>query len=232
MQKLDEILENFALKHTFNNYAIIEDSRYSINRENITQKLSIEGRGGLCYDLNPLLYLELSDAGYNVKLLRASTFNIETNSYYKDLKTHIVILLSFNNRLYLIDSGYGANLPLTPVGFDGDIYSSRVGDFRIENFINDRGSHHLMMNLRHKNSDFELGYSLFLDDVIVDFDSELSIIEEIIATKSHFKDAPLYIKNTPNGHITITANSMTVVENYKVSKLVDFHPLFGSFFPH
>lgn len=218
MKKLEQILETFALKHTFNNNSIIENSRYEINLENISKRLNQNQSGGLCYELNPLFYKELKELGYDVHLVRASTFDTEKNSYYKDFKTHVAIILDFKDQKYLLDSGYGANIPLKAVNLNGDLTNSRVGEFKIEKFNTIAGEYHLHLNLHHKNEGFILGYSFFMKDIIDDINKNLFEIEEIIATKSHFKDAPLYIKNISNGHITVTSNSLTIVEDLKTTK--------------
>ena len=42
-----------------------------------------------------------------------------------------VILLSHNEQIYLIDTGFGVNLPLQPVPLSGQIARSANGEFRI-----------------------------------------------------------------------------------------------------
>src|SRR5699024_1887213 len=78
----------------------------------------IQKRGGLCYELN----------GFEVVLASAT---IWTDSFWGADRTHSIVLFYSEDKLYLVDSGTGTNLPMKPVLLDGEPVTSSVGAFRL-----------------------------------------------------------------------------------------------------
>ncbi|MGV2541386.1 arylamine N-acetyltransferase, partial [Bacillus pumilus] len=77
----------------------------------------LEGeRGGLCYDLNPLLYYVYNEAGLAVQLVQGSVYNKEACTLAIE-GTLAAIPLNHHNECFLIDAGFGANSPLEPEPF-------------------------------------------------------------------------------------------------------------------
>lgn len=50
-------------------------------------------------------------------------------------RTHVTILLKHEGQIYLIDTGFGGNLPLKPVPLNGETVISQNGEFRIKKKI-------------------------------------------------------------------------------------------------
>ncbi|MFA6760681.1 MAG: arylamine N-acetyltransferase [Sulfuricurvum sp.] len=222
-ENLNELLEHFALAFSFDNLAIVEQKRYPVTLENITHKLLRPKSGGLCYELNPLLYLYLSELGFSVKLTRATVYNADEDSWGLGKPTHLFVTLEHEGKSHLLDVGFGANLALAPIPLSGEVVSSRVGEFYITNKPTMHGSHRLMMKLRHKHTEFVTGYAFDPDDHLSSIEAGLEIIEDLVATKSHFANGKLHIKNTTDGHITTTEHSITTTKNYVSTKL-DLNP--------
>nr|WGD98653.1 arylamine N-acetyltransferase [Bacillus safensis] len=52
-----------------------------MNQEGLKQHLLEGNRGGLCYDLNPLLYYVLKEAGLSVQLLQGTVYIKEADTW-------------------------------------------------------------------------------------------------------------------------------------------------------
>ena len=106
--KLDVILEKTAKNIPFENICIIENKAKAISRENLVSKLLVKNEGGLCYELNSLLYLFLLENGFNVKVVRGVVYDHLAQKYPTFGRTHVTILLTHEDVTYLIDTGFGA----------------------------------------------------------------------------------------------------------------------------
>jgi len=209
-EMLDQILEKTATTFPFENLCIISNQTKSITKGNLLYKILEKKEGGLCYELNPLLYFFLLDNGFNVKLIRGDVYNQVTNSWSNLKGTHVAILLQHKGQVYLIDTGFGGNLPLKPVPLNGQITTSRNGDFRVKAFKSKFGDYILELKLRDKDEDWRRGYAFDSLQPIEDL-TELDDIQKIILEdeRSSFNKAPLITQLTKDGHVTLTHTSLT-----------------------
>ncbi|MDQ0221239.1 arylamine N-acetyltransferase family protein [Peribacillus cavernae] len=132
---LGPILEKTAKTFPFENLCIIGCNTGAITKENLMNKMLVRNEGGLCYELNSLLYFFLAESGFDVSLCRGVTYNNETQDWTAIGRTHVTILLKHMENTYLIDTGFGGNLPLVPVPLTGETVTSNNGEFRIKKEI-------------------------------------------------------------------------------------------------
>lgn len=91
----------------------------SLGFENIFQKLVIEFRGGYCYEQNLLLYEVLKYIGFKIKLqLGRVVWHRNENS--SAAKTHLLLIVEFNNQKYLVDCGFGTATLTSPLLLNDD----------------------------------------------------------------------------------------------------------------
>ncbi len=208
--QLSNVLERFALAIPFENLAII-DSRYApISKEQLTDKILRRGEGGLCYELNSLLYYWLLDNGWDAVLVSGVVYNHERQQYSPAGRTHVTILVRLEGHTYLIDTGFGSNLPLRPVPLSGEVVSSWNGEFRIAPVESELGNYRLEMRLKHKHADWMIGYVFDTERAIPD-NTELNAIQRTIAEHddSPFNKTRLTSKVTERGTITLTQENFT-----------------------
>ena len=86
----------------------------NISKNNLIEKLLIQKRGGLCYELNSLLYYFLMDCGFQVYKVAGTVYDLYDNKWKPD-DGHVIIILHHNNKDYVIDAGFASHLPLHPV---------------------------------------------------------------------------------------------------------------------
>ncbi|MGG0892223.1 arylamine N-acetyltransferase family protein [Cytobacillus horneckiae] len=203
---LDEVLKKTAAAIPFENKSILKQQAPFINKEYLSEKLLRNNEGGLCYELNPLLYHFLKENGMSVQLIRGTVFDQAEDTWSKTGNTHVLILLSHKNEQYVVDTGFGNNLPLTPVPLTGEIVTSENGAFRINHHDSE---YTLEMN---KNNEWKVGYKFSSNDIISD-DTELEEIRDIILKSplSPF-NKKLLITKCENG-MTLTLTESSFIQN-------------------
>jgi N-hydroxyarylamine O-acetyltransferase len=114
-----EVVENIQKKHlenfSFNNIAVLLKQTISLEIADIINKIVIGGLGGYCFEHNKLLHDALELLGFNVRILIARVIN---NQDIDTPRTHRITLLDFDNEQYIIDVGFGAMCPKTPIKID------------------------------------------------------------------------------------------------------------------
>jgi N-hydroxyarylamine O-acetyltransferase len=209
-EKLPEVLEKTAQNIPFENLSLIENKTRKITKENIINKIVDRHEGGLCYELNPLFFFYLKENGFKAVLTDGVVYNHAAGEYHQLGRTHVTLLLNHNEQMYLIDTGFGGNLPLKPVPLSGETISSYNGEFRIKKVNHENGDYCLEMKLKHKDTDWKIGYAFDSRNSIDDV-ANLNAVQTIIADhpKSSFNKHPLITRLTENGNITITDTTFT-----------------------
>lgn len=217
-EMLDTILEHTAKSIPFENTSIMEKKTYEINRQNVLNKMLVKQEGGLCYELNSLFYFFLLENGFHAVLVRGDVYQPDTKQYLTIGRTHATILLTHAGQTYVVDTGFGGNLPLKPVPLTGETVISENGEFRVKKVTSELGDHVLEMKLKHKDSDWRNGY-IFDSGRIADV-AECNEIQEIIDThpQSPFNKNRLLTKRTAGGTITLTDTTFTQWENGVMTK--------------
>ncbi|MFZ7946685.1 arylamine N-acetyltransferase family protein [Neobacillus sp. 19] len=218
-EKLAEVLEKTAQSIPFENLNIFEGKIQTITKENLMKKIVERNEGGLCYELNPIFYFYLLENGFNAVLTDGVVYNHAAEEYHQLGRTHVTILISHEEQTYLIDTGFGGNLPLKPVPLSGEIISSYNGEFRIKKVNHQYGKYCLEMKLKHKDRDWKIGYAFDSRKSIEDA-AKLNEIQTIISEhpKSSFNKHPLLTRLTKNGNITLTDTTFTKWADGIISK--------------
>ncbi|MEI4771400.1 arylamine N-acetyltransferase [Psychrobacillus sp. FJAT-51614] len=209
-EALDIILEKTAKNIPFENLCILEKKTSDITKENLINKILVKKEGGLCYELNSILYFFLIENGFNAVLARGVIFENATQNYLTLGRTHVTILVNHEDQQYLIDTGFGGNLPLKPVPLSGEPITSNNGEFRIKKVNSEHGNYVLEMKLKHKNIAWKIGYAFDSKKPIHDV-SEFNEIQTIIAEhqESPFNKKPIITRLTTGGNLTLTNTSFT-----------------------
>ena len=209
-ENLDIVLEKTAREIPFENLCVIENRTTDITKENLIGKIIKRNEGGLCYELNSIFYLFLIENGFNSTLVRGVTYDHIGQRWSATGRTHVVNIITHDGQQYLVDTGFGGNLPLKPVPLNGDIVISNNGEFRVEKADSEYGDHLLYMKLKHKQDDWKLGY-VFDSTVVVKDLSELNEVQRIISEhpEPRFNKKPLVTRQNERGNIILTDTSFT-----------------------
>lgn len=218
---LPALLLSTAQALPFENLAVIEAGGLPITRENLITKLLVRNEGGLCYELNPLLYFFLKENGFDVTMVRGIVFSAETKAFVGTGHTHVALLLRHQGMAYVVDTGFGGFLPLRPVPMSGEQVESSNGLFRIRPAIGEnavQGDFVFELKQRYKDDDWRVGYVFKSQHPITTVECEE--IRHIIAEHpaSPFNKRPLVTRRTERGSITLTDKSLVITEEGKVYK--------------
>ncbi|MBT2655425.1 arylamine N-acetyltransferase [Bacillus sp. ISL-18] len=216
---LATVLEKTAQTIPFENLCIIEKNTNKITKSNLVNKILVRKEGGICYELNSLLYFYLIENGFDAFLTRGVVFN-QAKQEFQDLgRTHVTILVNYEGVIYVVDTGFGGNLPLRPVPLTGESVTSHNGEFRVRKLDTKYGDYVLEMKLRHKDTEWKIGYAFDSRNRIDDV-TEFNEIQSIIAEhpESPFNKGPLLTRLTSKGNITLTNSTRTEWKDGMVSK--------------
>jgi N-hydroxyarylamine O-acetyltransferase len=209
-EHLDTILEKTAKEIPFENLCIMENRVNEITRENLIQKIIGQNEGGLCYELNTVFYFFLIENGFQVALIRGVVYNHENQKWSTIGKTHVATLITHNGQLYLVDTGFGGNLPLKPVPLSGETIRSHNGEFKVEKRDSEHGDYMFCMKLKHKDQEWKIGYAFDSKKVLKDL-TELNEVQKLIVEhpESAFNKQPLITRLTDKGNMTLTETTFT-----------------------
>jgi N-hydroxyarylamine O-acetyltransferase len=209
-ENVDRLLEKTAKTIPFENLCILKGKTTEITKDNLIHKLLEQNQGGLCYELNSLLYLFLIENGFKTELTRGITYDHLNQRWSKVGKTHVTNLLHHNENLYIVDTGYGGNLPLKPVPLTGETVSSENGEFRLVREDSEHGDYILYIKLKNKDLDWKKGYA-FESNKRYSNVTQFNEVQNIIVNHpdSPFNKKPLVNRLTDNGNMTLTDTSFT-----------------------
>jgi len=198
LEQISQIQQWFARQFEFENLDVLLGNEEPVTEQCLRDKMMKKGRGGLCYELNGLLYLVLRNLGIPVQLAAATIWVQPRESYALD-RTHVINLLNHNSTLYLIDSGFGSNLVMQPVALDGEAVTSPAGTFRFRSETTEKGT---MVFEQQTKDGWERRYGLYPDEI--DW-SHLDTVKQQIhhSPESSFNKALLIAKVTEVGTFSI-----------------------------
>jgi N-hydroxyarylamine O-acetyltransferase len=217
--KLDNVLEMTAKSIPFENLCIIDNKSSELTKEGIINKIIVRNEGGLCYELNSILNFFLVENGFSASLIRGVVYDHITQQWNTIGRTHVANIVTHNGESFLVDTGFGGNLPLKPVPLKGESVTSDNGEFRVRKLASEHGDYIFEMKLKHKDKDWKTGYAFDSKKGVRDR-SELEEIQKIILDhkESPFNKKPLITRITDSGNITLTNTTFTTWTDGKVEK--------------
>jgi N-hydroxyarylamine O-acetyltransferase len=218
-ENLNAVLEKAAKSIPFENLCIIENRTNEITRENLIKKVIEQNEGGLCYELNSIFYFFLIENGFHTNLIRAIRYNYSSQKWSTMGKTHVANMIKHNGQLYIVDIGFGVNSPLKLVPLNGETVTSNNGELKVENLDSEHGDSIFYMKLKHKDTDWKIGYAFDSKKVMKDL-AELNEVQKINTghPESKFNKKPLMTKFTDKGTMTLTDTSFTEWADGKLKK--------------
>ncbi|MBM7713217.1 arylamine N-acetyltransferase [Siminovitchia sp. FSL H7-0308] len=141
------ILQKFAEWFPFENTDVMNHNIDPVTPAFLIKKMVTASRGGLCYEINPLLYLVLKELGFQPTLAAATVKN--KDEWVLD-GTHALVLLEIDHEKYIADSGFGNRLALAPLQLDGPEVISPAGAFRLRSVSTEKGAVVMEHSADHK----------------------------------------------------------------------------------
>ena len=210
LENLETVLQLTAAAIPFENLCAIAGDDSVLSESSLMDKILVRNEGGLCYELNGILYLFLKENGLDVQLIRGAVYVSEKAIFSPTGSTHAAILLTYDGKKYIVDTGFGGNLPLKPVPMDGTEVSTPTGEFRVVKEDSQYGDYFFEMKLKHKDTEWRKGYALDSLHPVKEV-GELTGTKKIITEhpQSPFNKKPLLTRVTADGSMILTDTSFT-----------------------
>lgn len=206
---LPTLMQQFARHLPFENIDVIQQKNPSIDAAFLKRKLIDNGRGGLCYELNPLFYHLLREFDFQVQMIRA-TINSSRNTMKH---THISTVLFHKEEPYLVEVGFGANQPFHPVPFTGEFVQAPSGEYCIRR----EEAADMYTFEKYENGVLDISYSFDLKPI---GDKEINEAKDKVTTdpNSPFNQSLLVTLSTADGHMTLSESTFTVISQGEKQK--------------
>ncbi|KAM9995940.1 hypothetical protein ACTFIY_002114 [Dictyostelium cf. discoideum] len=236
LDDVSDVMKACSNVFSFENLDIVSNSCEPLNKDVLIKQVICNNQGGLCYKINTLLYHFLLEFGFNIHLIRGSVENQETHSHWNLPTGHMIDIINFENRLYVVDVAFGCNLSLRPIPITDDgseVVESCTGLYRVrkvENCVS--GKYNYTHILEHRKLDsfliesgknWVIGYA-FDPLLIIDNNNERittthqTIVQQLVIDDptKEFSTKPLACKIVNDGSsfsiATLTANSFTLTD--------------------
>jgi N-hydroxyarylamine O-acetyltransferase len=123
MQVLADLARAHVTTIPFENLDIHLENPISLVAQEVVDKITIEQRGGFCYELNSAFATLLVSLGYEVDLLEARVFN---DSKLGPRFDHVTLCVYLDGAEWLVDVGFGTLIPgpiqIDELGSAGSFY--------------------------------------------------------------------------------------------------------------
>ncbi|MGD6816486.1 arylamine N-acetyltransferase family protein [Metabacillus sp. 113a] len=214
---LGDILRAFSRTVPFENFRILNKTSGRLDQASLVSKLVSGQEGGVCYELNSLLYYFLIESGMNAAIVPGTVYH-HGNGAWSLSGTHAAVIAEADEGAYLLDGGFGINVAQTPIPMSGETVQTDTGQFRVANKPTAEGTHLLEMKLAHEAGVWKTGYAFNAEKSLrlSDLHSMQQKIQE--HPGSPFNKDPLAAKRTATGFITLTKDSFTVTSGTKSEK--------------
>ncbi len=126
---LSHLQKQHVLNVHFENLDILAKKPLSLREEDLYQKIVDAKQGGVCYELNGIFYFLLKELGFDPYLM-AGTVYVRDGIWALE-NAHLFIIVTLDNKEYLVDVGMGGNSPRLPVPLSGDEVIDSDGIYRI-----------------------------------------------------------------------------------------------------
>ncbi|KAM3147395.1 hypothetical protein pb186bvf_000646 [Paramecium bursaria] len=188
----------------------LDITNYKLDIDNVFDKLVINKKGGICYELQELIFASLQHLGYKAQRILSEVCSSKNPNY--QLFTHEVILVTIDDQFYIVDVGFGANCPRYPLKFRFDktndvtlLYGESFQLEVLEDFfrINLKSSKG-WVGMMEFEKDKQTGLPLF-----VNYQQLFENFQEFLFSKKSVRIRDYLIqvgKSTLHGHIEYTCN--------------------------
>lgn len=153
LERLQKLHDAMTKTIPFENLAVMEGKRISLEPSAVFEKVVEQGRGGYCYELNSLFADLLERLGYKVERLLGRVWG---SGAAAPPLTHMALRVFVDNEPYLCDVGFGAGTLRQPLPWvTGAIANQPPDSFRLD--ATDNGE---MLLSGHSGGEWKPLYSL------------------------------------------------------------------------
>jgi N-hydroxyarylamine O-acetyltransferase len=138
MPLLEDLIRRHLERYAFASIGPQLGDALPLDTESLFDRIVVRRRGGYCFEQNGLMFEILGALGFDTSLVLARV--LLSGADHPPL-THRFTMVDLDDRRYLVDVGFGAECPPTPVLFD----PSSPGDGRYRIVEGEPGEFHLQL---------------------------------------------------------------------------------------
>ena len=154
IETLRYIHRQHLLNIPFENLDIMNNKSIEFDNDKLSSKILDQNRGGICYELNGLLYELLSCIGFDAKLIAAKVLE-DGNEF-----DHVLMVVNIASDKWLVDVGFGDNF-FEPLRLEENVLQKDLkGDYKIVKLENDKYELQKWVN----ESDYSVEYTFSLQE--------------------------------------------------------------------
>jgi N-hydroxyarylamine O-acetyltransferase len=204
LETLKHIHRQHLLNIPFENLDIINNKRIVLDLDYLSNKILEENRGGICYELNGLLFHFLKLIGFEVEYISGRVLE-DGNEF-----DHVMILLSIKTDKWLVDVGFGDNF-LEPIKFEENtIQVDLKGSFKIIKVEDDK--YQLLKSL--DGLEYSMAYTFTLQErSLYDFKERCTYFET--SPDSRFRRNSMCSLEKEKGRISLKEDKLIITEQGK-----------------
>lgn len=206
---INTVIAYSQLALPFDNLSIFNSPDVILTRAYIEQKILVKGQGGLCYELNPLLYKVMRENEVAASLITATVYDSASNDWFSLSETHVLNIINVEGNDYLVDIGFGLKSPRVIVPLDGCIVTFQDAQYQVT-----KDADFYYFNFKQTSErDWNIGYRFALDYKNVSI-GELERNRQMITfdSQSPFNKDPLIAIFTANGSKLLTPSNYTIAD--------------------
>ncbi|RXT13490.1 arylamine N-acetyltransferase [Ammoniphilus sp. CFH 90114] len=195
----------------FENLDIMKKKRLSLESARLYEKLILDKRGGVCYELNGSFYLLLKKIGFHPTLFAGTVF--QGDGSWGMENGHLFSIVDLEDNRYLVDVGFGGHSPRLPVPLNGVEVEDVDGSYRVEHAEE-------QSTLQKKiDGDWKVLYRFRLSEPLPSLESaQPSCVLTETSPQSFFNKVYFLSRVMEEGRVTLRGNSLTLVEKNEIIK--------------
>jgi N-hydroxyarylamine O-acetyltransferase len=211
---LKQLHRSHLLNIPFENLDIYMGNEIILDINKIYSKLILNNRGGFCYELNGLFYQLLLQLGFECHLISARV--LQKNDDYSPEFDHAAILVHLNEKVYLVDVGFGDSFNDPKLLQTGLVQMDYNKYFRIDKNIDDE----YILNLSTDSFEYKPVYKFTMKKrQFIEFMERCKFHQ--VSEQSHFTRGKLITQALKGGRITLSSTKWTL----RIAGKLDEHPL-------
>ncbi|MBC3467656.1 arylamine N-acetyltransferase [Pseudomonas sp. RW10S2] len=213
---INRMIASSLISLPFDNLSVFDAPDIQLSQAYIIEKILTKGQGGLCYELNPLLHLVMEECGLVASLITATIYDNAEKQWFAFSDTHVLNIVEWNARVWVVDIGLGLNSPRLSVPLDGEVVEYGGSEYRI---VQEASYYHLNYK-RREATEWSIGYRFAIDYRRASI-GELERSRHIITFEevSPFNKNPMSAIFTATGHEVMTLSGHTITRNGKKIKI-------------
>ncbi|WP_410769929.1 arylamine N-acetyltransferase family protein [Fontibacillus sp. BL9] len=202
LDTLQKIQKHHLLNIPFENLDIMNGTSIDLRTDQLWVKVVEHHRGGICYELNGLLFHLLREIGFDVRYISAQV--LEDGDRFD----HVLLLVSLEEDRWLVDVGFGNHAfePLKLVV--GVVQTDLNGQFRI--MMTGQDTYQIFKQASGKQDSLEYTFSLE-ERKLEDFRERCLYFET--SPGSRFRKNRVCSLERENGRISLTDDKLILTEN-------------------